>query len=102
MPQSRRKPNTPTKSKRALKGLEVLRLHLQGKRQSEIAAALKISQPTASRYLEAALREMRVGVEADLEVVRKKEIAITNMREAEAYAAWERSLERGPDGQPTK
>lgn len=91
-------PNTPTRSKRLMKGLECLRLHLQGKTQAEIAAELGISQPTVSRYIDRALRESPVVTE--VAKLREREVQKCNMREQEAYAAWERSLDRAADGTP--
>lgn len=92
--------NTPTRSRRVLKEHEVLRLHLQGKKQAEIAEQLKISQPTVCRYLEKALRESRAGAESDVATLRRREIQKCDMAEQEAYAAWERSLDRAADGTP--
>jgi DNA-binding Lrp family transcriptional regulator len=82
-----------------MKGLECLRLHLQGKTQAEIAAELGISQPTVSRYIDRALRESPVVTE--VAKLREREVQKCNMREQEAYAAWERSLKRDKHGKPT-
>ena len=92
--------NTRQRSKRRLTALEVLRMHLQGKKQAEIAEALKISQPTVCRYLETALRDNHAGLESDVATLRRNEIQKCDMAEREAWEAWERSLDRDAEGEP--
>ena len=98
---SRRKENTPTRSKRELTKLDVLRLHLQGKKQSEIATTLKISQPTVARYLEKALQERIADAETDIAKLREVEVQKCDMREKEAWDAFNRSLKRDANGKAT-
>ena len=94
--------NKPGRTKRLLLGHRIFRLHLQGKQQAEIAELCGITQPNVSRWIQRMKTEALAPDVKEIQRLRGEEVQKIDMREAEAWAAWERSLKRDAEGKPTR
>jgi predicted transcriptional regulator len=80
-----------TKSQEERDKRMISRLYLQGKIQAEIAAELKISQPTVSRELKELVNEWKIERVYDINEAKQKELAKIDNLELEYWEAWSRS-----------
>lgn len=65
---------------------------MAGKTQSDIANALKISQPTVSRDIASLIEEWKLRSHAQIDEAKAKELARIDYLEVTYREAWERSL----------
>jgi hypothetical protein len=71
----------------------VARLYIQQRTQYEIAALVGVNQGTVSRDLEVIRQEWQASAVMDLGTRKAQELARIDRIEAEAWAAWERSVQ---------
>lgn len=67
-------------------------MYLAGKSQSDIAAALNISQPTVSRDIATLIDEWKLRAHEQIDEAKAKELARIDYLEVTYRDAWERSL----------
>ncbi len=84
-----------TKVQRERDLMEVAHLYCAGRRQTEIAAKLGVSQQQVSYDVQRLLREWRAGHRADIDRYVGETLERINRLEAEYWDAWRRSREPG-------
>jgi len=85
----KKKVRTPVQEERDKRMIS--RLYLQGKIQAEIAAELKISQPTVSRELKTLVNEWKTERVYDINEAKQRELSKIDNLELEYWEAWSRS-----------
>ncbi len=84
-----------TKAQRERDLMEVAHLYCAGRRQTEIAAKLGVSQQQVSYDVQRLLRDWRAGHRADIDCYVGETLERINQLEAEYWEAWRRSRAPG-------